>query len=215
MLPRNYDFLKFFTARRRSELPTKSAGALITWQFVHDRMEWGLIFLLGGGFALSAGGQATGLNNKIGVYFHTFSGLAKFEMIAAVTTVVQMATEVTSNMTIANIVLPVFAEMVRGRISFTDQSNNNFNSAGDRNQNASPVFDDPCVPELQLFLPPARLDAPKCDRSGLFENQYDGDGEGGNGADDYLPAAALVPLPHVGLRRLSTALHISRVVGPV
>lgn len=80
---------------------------------MHERMEWGVVMLLGGGFALSGGGNASGLNHRIGNYFTSFENLPRFSMVAVVTTIIQLATEVTSNMTIASIVLPVFAEMVR------------------------------------------------------------------------------------------------------
>lgn len=113
VLPQKYTFLKFFNTRRRGDLPKKASESLLTWQFVQEHMEWGLIFLLGGGFALSGGGKATGMNNKIGSFFLLFEGMSQFLIVMTVTTVVQLCTEVSSNMTIASIVLPVFAEMVR------------------------------------------------------------------------------------------------------
>lgn len=116
VLPRNYDFLTFFTVPA-NKLPTRPSQALLTWQFVHDRMEWGVLFLIGGGFALSAGFNVSGLNHRIGNYFTSFIHLPPFSMIAVVTTIVQLSTEVMANMTIASIVLPVFAEMVRQRNS--------------------------------------------------------------------------------------------------
>lgn len=112
ILPRQYDFLTFFTVPS-NQLPTKPSQSLLTWQFVHERMEWGILLLLGGGFALSGGGNVSGLNERIGNYFTSFVHLPRFSMVAVVTMIIQVATEVTSNMTIASIVLPVFAEMVR------------------------------------------------------------------------------------------------------
>lgn len=111
ILPRKYDCLTFFTVPG-NEIPKRPSEALLTWDFVHERMEWGIVLLLGGGFALSAGGEVSGLNNRIGNYFTSFRNLPPFSMVAVVTLIIQMATEVTSNITIANIVLPVFAEMV-------------------------------------------------------------------------------------------------------
>lgn len=111
ILPRKYEFLTFFTVPR-SQLPRRPSQALLTWKFVHERMEWGVLVLLGGGFALSGGGNVSGLNKRIGNYLKSFVNLPRFSMVAVVTTIVMMATELTSNMTIASIVLPVFAEMV-------------------------------------------------------------------------------------------------------
>lgn len=112
ILPRNYDFLKLFTARRRSDLPKKAPQALLTWNHVQDHMEWGLIFLLGGGFALSAGGKVSGLNHVIRNQMESLEFLRKFELIIVVTIIAVLATEICSNLTVANITLPVFAEIV-------------------------------------------------------------------------------------------------------
>lgn len=114
ILPRNYEFLKFFTATSADKLPKGPSQSLLTWKFVHEKMEWGILLLLGGGFALSGGGSVSGLNSRIGHYFTSFVNLPRFAMISVVTVIIQMVTEVSSNMTVATIVLPVFAEMVSG-----------------------------------------------------------------------------------------------------
>ena len=111
ILPRNYDWVTFFSVPS-DKLPRRPSESLLTWEFVHERMEWGILILLGGGFALSEGGQRSGLNSIIGNYFKTFEGMSPFTMVVVNTLIVQAATELTSNMTIASIVLPVFAEMV-------------------------------------------------------------------------------------------------------
>jgi solute carrier family 13 (sodium-dependent dicarboxylate transporter), member 2/3/5 len=60
IIPMNWDCFKFFKPNP-GQLPTQSSPALLPWKYVQAKMPWGLIFLLGGGLALQAGGEASGL----------------------------------------------------------------------------------------------------------------------------------------------------------
>ncbi|KAL4720345.1 hypothetical protein ACJJTC_019401 [Scirpophaga incertulas] len=63
----------------------KPSPGIVTWAILKDKVPWGLLFLLGGGFALAEGSKATGLSSP----------------------------EFTSNVAIANLILPVLANMSR------------------------------------------------------------------------------------------------------
>lgn len=111
ILPNNYGFLHYFK-RRPKKLPDTPTRSLMNWDYIHNKIPWGLVFLLGGGFALSAGGHQTGLNYKLGQYLKGLRQLPPFQLLLVTTILVQFTTELSSNVTVANIVLPVFAEMV-------------------------------------------------------------------------------------------------------
>lgn len=85
----------------------------MTWKVIETKMPWGLIFLLGGGFAISRGTVASCLAKKIGASMLPLEKLPPILMLTVVCLLVGTITEFTSNVGIANITLPVIAQMVR------------------------------------------------------------------------------------------------------
>lgn len=68
--------------------------------------------VLGGGFAISAGSTSSGLSEMLG---QSLSGLQKINVVAILIIVcifAETVTELTANVAVANIILPVLAEMV-------------------------------------------------------------------------------------------------------
>ncbi|KAF4516897.1 hypothetical protein B566_EDAN011242 [Ephemera danica] len=95
--------------------PTKftSSPPLLNWQVTESKLPWGLILLLGGGFAMAEASKVSGLSAWLGLQL---AGLAHFPTYMIVTIICLMstfATEVSSNTAIANILLPVLAEMAK------------------------------------------------------------------------------------------------------
>lgn len=107
----NFVYLKknYLVAKK----PTKPATALITWKFLNDKTPWGLLFLLGGGFALAEGGRVSGMSAMIGNALGILKPLPPIAVLFFVCLACQILTEFTANVAIANIVLPVLAEMSR------------------------------------------------------------------------------------------------------
>ena len=50
------------------------APPLLTWKQVAGKMGWGVIFLLGGGFAMAAGITSSGLGKFVGIKMSGLSG---------------------------------------------------------------------------------------------------------------------------------------------
>ncbi|KAH0953486.1 hypothetical protein HN011_009549 [Eciton burchellii] len=110
MIPAKLNFLHAFDKDLRKR-PTKPSSGLITWKMIHEKMHWSLIFVLGGGFAISAGSTSSGLSTILG---QSLIGLQKIHVVAILLIVCFFAenvTELTSNVAVANIILPVLAEM--------------------------------------------------------------------------------------------------------
>lgn len=103
-------FLFFYSAAER---PFKSSEGLITWDVIQRKMPWSLMFLLGGGFAISRGSMASGLAKKIGEALVPLRHLPPFFIMLIVCFFIGTITEFTSNVGIANITLPVIAQMVK------------------------------------------------------------------------------------------------------
>lgn len=108
VLPANLDFLQFSSSERR---PAKAAPALLTWKVVHEKVPWGLVCLLGGGFAMAAASNESGLSSYLGKELVYLQVLPPFLILITVATATTFLTEVSSNTAVANIILPVLAQM--------------------------------------------------------------------------------------------------------
>ncbi|KAK3927108.1 Protein I'm not dead yet [Frankliniella fusca] len=105
VLPANLDFL-------RRDGPRKAAPALLNWKIIHEKLPWGLVLLIGGGFAMAAASRESGLSKLIGAQLvHLQDSMGSTAILVIMCTATTFLTEVSSNTAIANIVLPVLAEM--------------------------------------------------------------------------------------------------------
>ncbi|CAL7942745.1 unnamed protein product [Xylocopa violacea] len=109
-IPRELSFLRSFS-RDAAARPEKSSEGLITWEVIQRKMPWSLMFLLGGGFAISKGSVASGLARKVGEFLMPLRHLPPMLILFFVSVFTETITEFTSNVGIANITLPVIAQM--------------------------------------------------------------------------------------------------------
>ena len=78
---------------------------------VIPRLPWNIVLLFGGGFALAAGFQGTGLANIIGSQFQGLGGLPDFAVILLVCLTLTFLTELTSNLATTEMILPILASV--------------------------------------------------------------------------------------------------------
>ncbi len=78
---------------------------------VIPRLPWNIVLLFGGGFALAAGFQETGLAHIIGSQFEALANLPTFVMILLVCAALTFLTEFTSNTATTEMVLPILASV--------------------------------------------------------------------------------------------------------
>ncbi|XP_013112775.2 protein I'm not dead yet [Stomoxys calcitrans] len=111
ILPANYAFLRYCCNRNNLPLPTAPTPSLITWKFIQSKVPWGLIFLLGGGFALSEGSKRSGMSSLIGQSLSGLKVLPLPVLLLVVILVSVFLTAFSSNVAIASIMVPVVMEM--------------------------------------------------------------------------------------------------------
>jgi sodium-dependent dicarboxylate transporter 2/3/5 len=83
---------------------------LLDWQTA-IKIPWDILILFGGGFALAKGFNDSGLTQAIADQLSVLQGSNLFLIIAIVTTVVIILTEITSNTATASMILPIIAAL--------------------------------------------------------------------------------------------------------
>ena len=100
-------------------LDSKNTPACLTWDAVENGVPWGLVLLMGGGFAMAEGAAKSGLSNWIGQQLKYLNILPPILIVVLIVVFAAFLTEVVSNMTTANIFLPVVRDLVSvGNIDF-------------------------------------------------------------------------------------------------
>jgi sodium-dependent dicarboxylate transporter 2/3/5 len=91
-------------SRDRSSGATRLMGPDVV-----PKLPWDIVLLFGGGFALAAGFQRTGLALLIGNQFELIGSLPTFAMIILVCLAITFLTELTSNLATTEMILPILA----------------------------------------------------------------------------------------------------------
>ena len=109
ILPQTYNFWPFASMSQSLQ----NAPSLITWRLIETKMCWGVIFLLGGGFALAKASQNSGLSTLLVVQLNKMNleswplWLTSFVICFVTVTI----TNVASNTATANVLVPILAKM--------------------------------------------------------------------------------------------------------
>ncbi len=90
-------------------LPGKERGMLLSWPEIQRGIPWGILLLFGGGFALAAGMQQSGVTLRIGELLTQLQGMPLILMILLTCLLLTFLTELTSNTATASILIPVMA----------------------------------------------------------------------------------------------------------
>ncbi|TKR63509.1 hypothetical protein L596_027327 [Steinernema carpocapsae] len=90
-----------------SKAPTRRRP-ILTWEIVHRKLPWSVLFLIGAGFAISKGVQESGLSHKMTcLVLSKMDGTSVLGMQAILTTAITFFTEMMSNGATASIFIPI------------------------------------------------------------------------------------------------------------
>ncbi|XP_039742029.1 solute carrier family 13 member 2 [Pteropus medius] len=97
------------------ERPGKLKGppTLLNWKTVNEKMPWNIVFLLGGGFALAKGCEASGLSYWLGSKLTPLQSVSPSTIVFILCITVAAFTECTSNVATASLFLPILASMAQ------------------------------------------------------------------------------------------------------
>jgi sodium-dependent dicarboxylate transporter 2/3/5 len=93
----------------RREVPSISPR-LLSWSAA-SQIHWGILLMFGGGLALAAGFEGTGLSAAIGRQLTIFSDAPPWLVILAVCLLITFLTEITSSTATATLMLPILGEL--------------------------------------------------------------------------------------------------------
>nr|XP_055163099.1 Na(+)/citrate cotransporter isoform X4 [Nyctereutes procyonoides] len=87
--------------------------ALLTWKVTQEKVPWGIVLLLGGGFALAKGCEASGLSEWMGKQMEPLHSVPPAAITLILSLLIAAFTECTSNVATTTLFLPIFASMSR------------------------------------------------------------------------------------------------------
>lgn len=80
---------------------------ILDWEYVSSKMPWGILFLLGGGFAISKGFTDSGLSIVIANTLGGLEGVPTAAIVLIIALTVTFLTEFTSNTATASLMIPI------------------------------------------------------------------------------------------------------------
>lgn len=111
-IPAQPNFINVFS-EDDAKRPTQPSTGLVTWKFIYRKMPWGLVFLIGSGFAIADAAKASKMNDYIVRKMGDMGGIDHYALMVIGCIAAGLLTQLTSNVAIANITLPIMAEMAK------------------------------------------------------------------------------------------------------
>ena len=90
----------------------KAGVSLLDWE-QGKKAPWGILLLFGGGFAIAAGFEESGLTEWVGTQLRVLEGVPVPVIVAAIVLMMTFLTEVTSNTATTTMMLPILAATAR------------------------------------------------------------------------------------------------------
>jgi len=106
-LPQKFNFWPFV----KSLGNVKSSGGLVDWNRVEQKMPWGVLLLLAGGFAMSKGCNNSGLSTWMAEQLRYMAIFEAWQINLMISIVAAIVTEFVSNTATANILVPILREL--------------------------------------------------------------------------------------------------------
>ncbi|KAL4223442.1 hypothetical protein ACF0H5_016913 [Mactra antiquata] len=89
----------------------KTLKPLMSWRAAADKVPWGVVFLLGGGFAMAHASSESGLSEWVGDKLSVLDYLSPWVLNLALCYIVAAMTEVTSNVATCTLMMPILASL--------------------------------------------------------------------------------------------------------
>ena len=96
----------------RSVLTVIACRSIHTWKSLNEKMHWGILLLIGAGFAMADGSDASGFSTWVAKILADLVGdLQKWAIVLVVTIVAALFTEICSNTAAASLFIPILGAL--------------------------------------------------------------------------------------------------------
>ncbi|XP_057660926.1 protein I'm not dead yet-like [Diorhabda carinulata] len=111
LMPNFPDFI-YLRSSDEAKRPTSNSPSIVSWKVIERKMHWGLLFVLGGGFAMAEGAKTSGMTKLIAESLKSFLENDKIiVMIVCCGMAVIITQFLSSNVACVTIVTPVVLDM--------------------------------------------------------------------------------------------------------
>lgn len=100
-----------YVHRNISEFVGRGETAL-SWQFIQQHFPWHVIFIVGGGLAISEGANASGLSVWLGDQFNGLENLSPYIILLLIVVIISLLTEMMSNAAAISLLTPILIALV-------------------------------------------------------------------------------------------------------
>ena len=100
---------KFLVGSEKTSADPPASRSLLDWGFAEARIPWGVVLLIGSGFAIAGGIDASGLSTTIGEALAGWKLGSPTMQVGAIAMGVTLLSELGSNTAVASLVLPILA----------------------------------------------------------------------------------------------------------
>ncbi|KAK6967821.1 solute carrier family 13 member 5, partial [Biomphalaria glabrata] len=91
--------------------PPPKYEPLLDWATVNKKMAWGVLLLMGGGFAVAEGCEKSGLSGWVSTHLEGLSSLPTWLTCTILTLLVAITTEFTSNAATTTLFVPIVGDL--------------------------------------------------------------------------------------------------------
>lgn len=89
---------------------------ILSWQFIQQHFPWHVLFIVGGGLAISDAAQVSGLAVWLGDQFNGLENLSRYVVLLLIVVIISVLTEMMSNAAAISLLTPILIALVK--ISF-------------------------------------------------------------------------------------------------
>lgn len=91
----------------------EAGSTVLTWEFIQHNFPWHVLFIVGGGLAISDGANASGLSVWFGEQLQGLERLSRHVILLLIVLIISLLTELMSNAAAVSLLTPILIALVK------------------------------------------------------------------------------------------------------